>query len=176
MRARILILCLVAAIIGFGVWLTLERRNQASRDQAALQEEQLLHRQVYPDGEQAKVDLASALAQAAKDHKQVLLDFGGNWCGDCRVLDFYFRDPSNLRLLQSNYILVHINVGRYDENLDLAAKYGIPLQKGVPALAVLSPDGTVLYSQQNGEFEAMTRMDPSSVTQFLEKWRPRNGS
>ena len=42
-----------------------------------------------------------------------------------------------------------------DANLDLAGKYGVPLKKGVPALAVLSEHGALLYSQKNGEFEAM---------------------
>ena len=54
-----------------------------------------------------------------------------------------------------------------DANLDLARKYGVPLEKGVPALAVLSDKGTLLYSQRGGEFEAMRRMESSSVTSFL---------
>jgi hypothetical protein len=37
---------------------------------------------------------------------------------------------------------------------------------------VLSERGVLLYSQKNGEFEAMRRMESSSVTEFLVKWRP----
>jgi thioredoxin 1 len=64
-------------------------------------------------------------------------------------------------------------VGRYDANLDLAKRYGIPLEKGVPALVVLSDTGKLLYSQKSGEFEAMRRMQASSVTNFLVQWKPR---
>ena len=58
---------------------------------------------IYPDGAQAEADISAALAKAAKEKKRVLLDFGGNWCGDCQVLEFYFHDPANRNLLQSNY-------------------------------------------------------------------------
>jgi thiol:disulfide interchange protein len=126
---------------------------------------------IYPDPSQARADLAAALKAASATHKRVLLDFGGNWCGDCRVLNIYFHDPRNKPLLDANFVLVDINIGQEDANLDIAGKYGIPIKKGVPALAVLSEHGSLLYSQKNGEFEAMRRMDPSSVTEFLEKWR-----
>jgi thioredoxin 1 len=131
---------------------------------------------VYPDPAQAKRDLAAALKAAPAEHKRILLDFGGNWCGDCHVLDTYFHDPANAPILNSNFILVEINVGRYDANLDLAKKYNIPLEKGVPALAVLSEDGKLIYSQKTGEFEAMSKMESSSVTKFLVQWRePKHG-
>ncbi len=129
-------------------------------------------RNIYPPPAQAKVDIAAALRTAASTHKRILLDFGGNWCPDCIALDIYFHNAVNRPLLTANFVLVHVNVGRYTANLDLAAKYGIPLKKGVPALADLSDRGKLLYSQRNGQFEAMGRMDPSSVTAFLEHWRP----
>ena len=129
-------------------------------------------RDIYPSPTQAKADLAAALKTAAATHKRVLIDFGGNWCGDCQVLDIYFHDPANRPILEANFVLVHINIGHVDENLDIAKKYSVPLEKGVPALAVLSEKGTLLYSQKGGEFEAMRRMESSAVTSFLVQWRP----
>jgi len=129
-------------------------------------------RDIYPDPSQAKADLAAALRTASASHKRVLIDFGGNWCGDCQVLDIYFHDPANLPLLDANFVLVHINIGHMDENQDIAEKYDVPLRKGVPALAVLSDKGTLLYSQKAGEFEAMRRMESSAVTNFLVQWKP----
>ncbi len=129
-------------------------------------------RDIYPDPSQAKADLAGALKTAAATHKRILLDFGGNWCGDCQVLDIYFHDPKNRPLLESNFVLVDINIGTMNANLDLAKRYGVPLEKGVPALAVLSEKGILLYSQKGGEFEAMRRMESSAVTNFLVQWKP----
>jgi thiol:disulfide interchange protein len=129
-------------------------------------------RDIYPDPSQAKADVAAALKSAAAAHKRVIIDFGGNWCGDCQVLDIYFHNPENRPILESNYVLVHVNIGHMDENLDIAQHYGVPLNRGVPALAVLSDQGKLLYSQKSGEFEAMRRMQASSVTSFLVQWKP----
>ena len=130
------------------------------------------NRDIYPAPDQAKADLAAALRTAAQTHKRVLLDFGGNWCGDCQVLDLYFHNAQNLPILESNFVLVHVNIGHMDINLDIANQYQVPLEKGVPAIAVLSDRGKLLYSQKSGEFEAMRRMDPSAVTSFLVQWKP----
>lgn len=129
-------------------------------------------RTIYPDPAQAPADIAAALKTAAATHKRVLLDFGGNWCGDCKVLDANFRRPENATVLESRYVLVHVNVGDkgIDSNFALAERFGIPLKKGVPALAVLDADGKVVYAQKNGEFESMRSMDPMSVNEFLKKW------
>jgi len=127
--------------------------------------------QIYPDPQQAEADLAAALKTAAASHKHVILDFGGNWCPDCQVLDIYFHDSANKPLLEANYVLVHVNIGHKDRNLDIAARYQIPLTNGVPALAVLGEDGTLLYSQRTGEFNAMRHMASNSVTQFLVQWK-----
>lgn len=131
---------------------------------------------IYNESANAHAEVRDALQKAAREHKRVLLDFGGNWCGDCKVLDIYFHQQPNANLLAHNYVLVDIDVGKYDHNLDLAQKYGVPLQKGVPALVVLSASGRELYSQRNGEFESMRRMDPASVTQFLERWKAGGSS
>ena len=127
---------------------------------------------LYPDVARARADVDAALKEAARSHKRVLVDFGGNWCGDCKVLDMNFRKPENAALLGSKYVLVHVNVGEkgITHNFDVAERYGIPLRKGVPALAVLEPDGRVVYAQKNGEFESMRKVDPRSVNEFLLKW------
>ena len=53
---------------------------------------------------------------------------------------------------------------------------GIPVTTGVPALAVLSDTGKLLYGQRGGEFKPMRRMESSAVTKFLVQWRaPKAG-
>jgi hypothetical protein len=101
------------------------------------------------------------------------LVFGGNWCYDCHVLDTTFRSKSFAPLVNANYHVIHINVGNYDANLDLAKKYEIPLNKGVPSLAILDPDGKLVVSQKKGEFESTVRIGPEDVVDFLKKWKPQ---
>jgi len=130
------------------------------------------NREIYPAPAQANTDLAAALKTAAATHKRILLDFGGNWCGDCQVLDLYLHDPRNRPLLEANFVLVDVNIGHMDENLDIARQYQVPVEKGVPALAVLTSQGKLLYSQKIGQFKTMRTMDSSSVTTFLAQWKP----
>jgi|ERR1039457_2745221 thiol:disulfide interchange protein len=126
---------------------------------------------LYSETANPTADIAAGLAKAKRQHKRVILDFGGDWCGDCQVLDIYFHQAPNAELLNKNFILVHVWIGHMDANIDIAAKYGVPINKGVPALAVLAPDGKVLYSQATGEFADMRHMDSSSLTEFLKKWK-----
>ena len=128
-------------------------------------------RHLYDEDTNPMQAIAAGLKQAKAEHKRVLLDFGGDWCGDCQVLDIYFHDPANLPILEKNFVVVHVFIGHMDKNLALAGSYGVPISRGVPALAVLGPNGSVLHSQKTGEFNDMRHMDSASVTEFLNKWK-----
>lgn len=126
--------------------------------------------QLYRENANAAADISRALATAGREHKRVLLDFGGNWCMDCHILENAFHQPRIAPLLTDNFVLVHVNVGRYDRNLDLAKRYKVNLEKGVPSLAVLSARGAVLYSTE--DFERAHLMSEEDVIVFLDKWKP----
>jgi len=132
-----------------------------------------VHKHLYSESADPKVDIAAALKQARGEHKRVILDFGGDWCGDCQVLDIYFHQQPNLDLLEKNFVLVHVWIGHMDQHVDVAAKYGVPLNRGVPALAVLDASGKVLFAQSTGDFSNMRGMNVQSVTEFLGKWKPQ---
>ncbi len=125
---------------------------------------------IYSETADPKADIEAALKQARAEHKRVILDFGGDWCPDCQVLDIYFHQSANADLLAKYFVRVNINIGRMDANKDIAAKYGVPLN-GVPALAVLDGDGKVVYAQ-NKEFSDMRHLDSSALTAFLGQWKP----
>jgi hypothetical protein len=127
---------------------------------------------LYPPPEEAPAEVNAALAAAARDHKRVILVFGANWCYDCHVLDKTFHSKQIAPLVEANYHVVHISIGDGDKNLGLARKYEVPIDKGVPALAVLDHDGKLVFSQKQGEFESSIRIGPEEVVQFLQKWKP----
>lgn len=161
---------MAAVRVRFG-WIAAAAMVVASASSASAQQAiPIAH--IYPPVEAARADIQKALVEARREHKRVILDFGGDWCGDCQVLNYYMHQSPNKELLAKNYILVDVNVGHIDQNLDLGAKYGVPLKKGVPALAVLRPDGTVVYAQKSGEFEDFRNMQGSDLTTFLAVWKP----
>lgn len=119
-------------------------------------------------------DISAAVKKAKAERKRVILDFGGDWCGDCQVLDIYMHESPNSQLLEKHFVVVHIDIGHMDHNVAVAEKYKVPIKKGVPALAVLDANGRLLYSQENKEFENMREMKSSDVTDFLNRWKSRS--
>ena len=136
---------------------------------APLQEPPVINPNLYRANANAQKEIREALSAAQKQHKRVLLVFGANWCIDCHVLDRAFHQPRIEPLLQENFIVVHVDVGKYDKNLALANKYHANLQKGVPSVAVLSPAGALLHS--SSEFEKARLLTEQDVVDFLESWK-----
>lgn len=131
----------------------------------------LENKQIYENVD-ANQEIAEAVHTASAAHKRILLVFGGNWCFDCHVLDEAFHSPEIAPALNKSFIVAHIDIGQMDKNLDVAKKYDIPLERGVPAIAVLDTDGKLLFSQKRGEFEAARSMAPEDILEFLNKWKP----
>jgi thioredoxin 1 len=138
---------------------------------AVAQVSSIPRKQIYPSIAAAPADIRAALDEARRTHKRVILDFGGDWCPDCQVLNIYFHQSPNAGLVEKNFVLVDVNIGREDANLDIASKYGVPMPHGVPALVVVDGNGKVLYSQ-NKEFSDMRHLDSSALTEYLNKWKP----
>jgi len=127
---------------------------------------------IYPADADARAEIKEVEEKAAKEHKRVLLVFGANWCYDCHVLDLAFHRPDFASAI-AGYEVVHVDIGPDGKkNADLAKQFQVPLDKGVPALAVLDSDGKVLVSQKNGEFENARAMTPEALLEFLNKWKP----
>ena len=126
---------------------------------------------LYPSDADAKKEIAGALEKAAAEKKRVILIFGGNWCYDCHVLDQALHEGEAGNIVKQSYLLVHVDIGEGDKNLDLVKKYHIPIEKGVPALAVLKSDGELIYWSGVGEFEAARSMTKSALVAFLKHWK-----
>lgn len=129
------------------------------------------HKHLYSETADPQAEIAGALKKARVEHKRVILDFGGDWCGDCQVLDIYFHEQPNLQMLEKNFVLVHVWIGHMDRNIEIAQKYGVPINRGVPALSVLDARGKVLFAQSTGDFSNMRGMNVQSVTDFLNRWK-----
>jgi hypothetical protein len=127
----------------------------------------------YDGGRDAAADIKAALALSATDHRQVLLDFGANWCPDCRVLDKLFRSPEVAPQLTRDYRVVAVDLGRFDHNVELASQYVDLHTSGIPALVVLGPDGTVRTATNDGAFANARTMDAKAVSAFLTRWAPK---
>jgi thioredoxin len=129
--------------------------------------------EIYDATADATRDIAVAVASAQRSGKNVILDFGANWCGDCHALESQMKREDLAPLIARNYVVVHIDVARFDKNLDVAAKYHVPIRNGIPALAVLNSQGTLLYAMDQGQFADARTISHESVRDFFLKWVPK---
>jgi len=129
---------------------------------------------LYHDDADAKKEIEETLKSTAPTKKRVLLIFGANWCYDCHVLDQALHQGEAGKIVSESFLLVHVDIDEGEKNPDLVKLYKIPLEKGVPALAVLESDGHLLYSSGQGEFEAARRMMKKDLVEFLQHWQIKN--
>lgn len=132
-----------------------------------------MKKNLYPAEADAHAEIKEAGEKAAQARKRLLLVFGANWCFDCHVLDLAFQRPDLAPILVANYEVVHVDLGPEEHtNADLVQKYEIPLNKGIPAIAIAESDGKLVVSQKNGEFEDARGLTPDVLLEFLNKWKP----
>jgi thiol-disulfide isomerase/thioredoxin len=128
----------------------------------------------YPYDEAANADaaVAKAKAQALARHKLLLIDLGGNWCGDCRVLAGTMALPELKAFVDAHYEVVTVDVGRFDKNLQIPAHYGIRYRlQGVPALLIVDPaHDRLLDGGHESALQDARHMDPQSLADWLAKW------
>lgn len=125
----------------------------------------------YRPGADAKAEVAAAFARARKSGKRVLIDFGANWCVDCRVLAEMLELPEMRRWAPHYFEIVQVHVGRFDRNLDIAARYGVGQLEALPALLVIDPrTGKLLNRGQIIALGEASLMQPQQMADLLAKW------
>lgn len=124
----------------------------------------------YDPSADANAAVAAALAASGADGRPVLLDFGSSWCEDCQALSALVDTPGVNRILARNYHLVTVDVGHYDLNTQLAARYVSLTQSGIPALVLLGPDGTKRDTGDPSAFANARDLDADGFAGTLVDW------
>jgi protein disulfide-isomerase len=125
----------------------------------------------FPPSDPPK-DIAKALDDGAKDGKHVLLDFGADWCVDCKVFENIFRDPAVAKFIDDHFHVVRIDLGVYFEsdkirNADTAAKYGVGEDVGIPALVLLDSHGVVVQPTETVRWRTARLFTAPEVLNYL---------
>jgi thiol-disulfide isomerase/thioredoxin len=124
----------------------------------------------YDSAADAKADVAAAAAKARAAHKLLLIDLGGNWCGDCRVLAGVLGLPEVAAFVDAHYVVVSVDVGRIDRNLDIPARYGVGKVEGVPALLVVDAHGHLKDAGHISALADARHMTPQGLADWLAHW------
>jgi thiol:disulfide interchange protein len=138
---------------------------------ASLQQLPVVTLQPYDEAANADAQVAAAFARAQKSHKRVLIDLGGNWCVDCLVLTNFVRLPEMRRFMDAHYEMVLVDVGRFNRNLQIPARFGITKRlEGVPALLIATPEGKLVNGDNIFATADAHSMTPQSLAAYLAKY------
>jgi thiol-disulfide isomerase/thioredoxin len=107
-----------------------------------------------------------AIARAGQQEKLVLLVFGSEWCPDCRSLNTKMGLPPLSDTVQENFVVAHVDIGNWDRNMAFTGQFGEPVANGIPSIAIVAPDGTLLYVSEAGEFASAR----STGLDSLDSW------
>lgn len=125
----------------------------------------------YDETANADRQVAQAKARARTEGKKLLIDLGGNWCPDCRVLAGVMALPEVAAFIRRHYVVVTVDVGRMDKNLQIPRRYGVQKVAGVPALLVVDPRRDRLIN--GGRLFALAdarHMTPQALADWLAQW------
>ncbi|MBN2088182.1 thioredoxin family protein [candidate division KSB1 bacterium] len=133
--------------------------------------------EIFNPDANVKLAIQQAIQKAELENKNILLMFGANWCPWCHRLYTLFNQNDSVKTaLDSNYILVLVDLGRRNKNMDIDSLYGQPNKLGFPALVVLNKTGQQIHTQETGALELtgenVKGHDSQKVIAFLRKWRP----
>ncbi|MEV6578682.1 thioredoxin family protein [Streptomyces sp. NPDC051582] len=123
----------------------------------------------YDSSADAQKLIDAALRTAKSEGRMVLLDFGANWCGNCKAADKVFGQPQTAALLGKSYQLVKIDIGgNSSANSALLRKYS---PSGgtytMPVLVVVTPSGTV---RTDTHVTGNPSLTAEGINSFLRQW------
>jgi len=123
--------------------------------------------------ENARATVDAARRQAAAEGKRVAVVFGADWCPDCDAFKRALGHRLVAPFVEPGFVVVSVSVGDRNRNLDLMAEYGMSVGSGIPAVAVLEPDGSLVAAQRDGEFRnASSLLSPAEIASFFHRWAP----
>ena len=123
----------------------------------------------YDESANAEIDLANAIAEANNKNKHILIEMGANWCPDCRTLGRYFQRADIKAWLDERFIVVAVDVGEWDKNLEIAERYGNPISEGIPSLVVLDSKGVMQFATLAGELASAREISGDDLIEWLNE-------
>ncbi|MGV6801959.1 MAG: thioredoxin family protein [bacterium] len=107
----------------------------------------------YDEQADARAAIDAALSQIKRENKLLAIELGANWCGDCLILSGMMEIPAFKTYLDQHYVVVAVDIGRFDKNLDIPARWGLAKVPAAPTLMIIDPQGNWLNAEDRpGQF------------------------
>ena len=117
----------------------------------------------------SEIDVKKFMEDTTSKSKQPIIIFGGNWCPDCRILDGSLQVPSIKKFMSERFEIMHIDVGRYDKNMELMDYFGVAREKGVPRVIVFDKEMNILNSSSTKEWTTARERSLQDIFNYFQK-------
>jgi len=140
---------------------------------AVVAQAQKEHGKVYNPEADAHADIERAVLVAQQEHKNVLLQIGGNWCIWCiRFHNLVEKNDTLKDLLHDNYEVVHVNYDKNNKEDRLWKELGYPQRFGFPVFVILDEKGNRIHTQNSAYLEEGEGHSVKKISEFLQQWTP----
>ncbi len=121
----------------------------------------------YDSNIDARREVAMARDEAIKKQKFLMITFGANWCMDCRNLHRRLKSGDVKQYTDDRFLFVNVDVGKFNQNADLAKELGVTLSRGIPVAIFFDPDGEVIGTTNEGQLEPARRYTSKQILRFV---------
>ena len=116
----------------------------------------------------ARAEISAAMAVARATDRLVLIEFGANWCPDCRRFAELLEHPDVAPAVEEAFVVARVDVGNWDHNLDVVEAWGNPIEGGIPAAVFVDRERRVIAATRAGEISTARNFDAAHVLAFLD--------
>ena len=115
----------------------------------------------------ARQEVAMARDEALREQKFLMVTFGANWCMDCRTLHRRLKSEDVKKYTEGRFLFVNVDVGKFNQNADLAKELGVTLSRGIPVAIFFDPEGEVIGTTNEGQLEPARRYTSKQILRFV---------
>lgn len=121
----------------------------------------------YDEEADAHAMVADAREQAVAEGKFLMVTFGANWCMDCRTLYHHLKSDDVSRFTGSVFKFANVDVGKFNNNRDVAEALGVDLARGIPVAVFFDPAGNKIGTTNDGELEPARYYTSKQILKFV---------
>lgn len=121
----------------------------------------------YDGDEDAASTVSAARMEARADRKFLMVTFGANWCLDCRTLHHHLNSEPVAGYARDLFRFVNVDVGKFNQNRDVAESLGVSLSRGIPVAVFFDPEGQVIGTTNEGQLEPARHYSSKQILKFV---------
>jgi thiol-disulfide isomerase/thioredoxin len=121
--------------------------------------------------------MAAAETKAAAEHKNLLVDFGASWCGNCKLFDRFWDDPQMHPLMTRVFERVTLDINETDKRhpetpgaYEVLHSLGGGKDSGLPYLAMATAGGKLIIASEKKSGDWKSGIGYPDAPDEIEWW------